>query len=65
MSINNNKIRNDLSQDEYDSMKDETVDQIKEFTETLDRMSKSDILTNSFTQMRKVRNESRNFVNFY
>lgn len=54
-------IRNDLSQDEYDSMKEETVEQIKEFTETLDRMSKIDILTNSFSQMRKVWNW--NFIN--
>lgn len=51
-------IRSDLSQDEYDSMKEETVDQIKEFTETLDRMSKTDLLTNSFSQMRKVRCEN-------
>lgn len=35
------------------------MDQIKEFTETLDRMSKTDILTNSFSQMRKV-NENEN-----
>ncbi|KAG4066334.1 hypothetical protein HA402_000558 [Bradysia odoriphaga] len=48
------ECRNDLTDDEYSSMKEETVDQIKEFTETLDRMSKSsDILTSSFSQMRK------------
>lgn len=36
-------------------MKEETVDQIKEFTETLDRMNKGDVsLNNKFSQMKKV-----------
>lgn len=36
-------------------MKEETVDQIKEFTETLDRMHKGDVsLNNKFSEMRKV-----------
>lgn len=40
-------------------MKEETVDQIKEFTETLDRMVKGDVsLNNKFSDMRKV-----NFTN--
>ena len=52
--------RGDLSQDEYDSLKEETVDQIKEFTETLDRMNKTDLLTDSFSQMRKVRCGNQN-----
>lgn len=38
-------------------MKEETVDQIKEFTETLDRMNKGDVsLNNKFSQMKKVPN---------
>lgn len=47
--------RCDLDEDEYQSMKDETVDQIKEFTETLDRMNKGDTtLTSTFSSMRQV-----------
>lgn len=62
----NNLIRSDLSQEEYDSMKEETVDQIKEFTETLDRMNKTDLLSNSFSQMRKVRCGNQNsLILFY
>lgn len=46
-----------MSKDEYDLMKEETVDQIKEFTETLDRMNKGDVsLNNKFSQMKKVLN---------
>lgn len=46
-----------MSKDEYDLMKEETVDQIKEFTETLDRMNKGDVsLNNKFSQMKKVPN---------
>ena len=48
-----NSRRDDLSPIEYDSMKEETVEQIKEFTETLDRMNKGDVtLTNTFSSMR-------------
>lgn len=49
-------FRNDLAPDEYESMKEDTIDQIKEFTVTLDRMNKGDItLNNSFSTMRAVR----------
>lgn len=56
--------RNDLAKDEYDLMKEETVDQIKEFTETLDRMHKGDVsLNNKFSEMRKVRrNRGRRYA---
>lgn len=48
--------RDDLDDDEYQSMKDDTLDQIKEFTSTLDRMNKGDIgLNNAFSVMRKVK----------
>lgn len=48
-------FRNDLAPDEYESMKEDTVDQIKDFTVTLDRMNKGDItLNNKFSTMRAV-----------
>lgn len=41
-------------------MKDETVDQLKEFTETLDRMNKGDTtLTSTFSAMRQVSTRNR------
>lgn len=49
------ECRNDLTQEEYDSMKDETLDQIKEFTATLDRLNKGDVTLNSkISSMRNV-----------
>lgn len=48
-------FREDLPEDEYQSMKDDTVEQLKEFTVTLDRMNKGDVtLTNTFSTMRAV-----------
>lgn len=48
-------FRNDLSQEEYDSMKEETLDQIQEFTATLDRLNKGDVTLNSkISSMRHV-----------
>lgn len=48
-------FRCDLDENEYQSMKEETVDQIKEFTEALDRMNKGDTtLTSTFSSMRQV-----------
>lgn len=47
--------RNDLTEDEYQSMKEETVDQIKEFTAALDRLNKGDVTLNSkISSMRNV-----------
>lgn len=47
------ECRNDLTPDEYTSMREDTVEQIKEFTGTLDRMTKGDItLNNTFSTMR-------------
>lgn len=46
--------RDAITSDEYHQMKEETVDQIKEFTATLDRMNKGDVtLTSQFSQMRQ------------
>lgn len=46
--------RNDLSQDELDGIKEDTVEQIKEFKETLDRMQKGNLtLESKVSQMRK------------
>lgn len=46
--------RSDLTPAEYDQMKEETIDQINEFTATLDRMHKGDsTLDSKFTQMRQ------------
>lgn len=48
-------IRNDLTEEEYDSMKEETLEQIKEFTATLDRLNKGDVTLNSkISSMRQV-----------
>lgn len=48
-------FRCDLDEDEYQSMKEETVDQIKEFTGALDRMNKGDTtLTSTFSSLRQV-----------
>lgn len=47
--------RNDMSHDEYESMKKETLEQIGEFTATLDRLNKGDVTLNSrITTMREV-----------
>lgn len=47
--------KNDLTKEEYDSMKEETLEQIKEFTATLDRLNKGDVTLNSkITLMRDV-----------
>lgn len=48
-------FRNDLTEEEYGSMKEETLDQIKEFTATLDRLNKGDVTLNSkISSMRDV-----------
>lgn len=48
-------FRNDLSKEEYESMKVETLDQIQEFTVTLDRLNKGDVTLNSkISSMRHV-----------
>lgn len=48
-------FRNDLTEDEYESMKEETLDQIQEFTATLDRLNKGDVTLNSkISSMRHV-----------
>lgn len=47
--------RDDLTEEEYASMKDETLEQIKEFTGTLDRLNKGDVTLNSkISSMRNV-----------
>ncbi|XP_031620866.1 protein LZIC-like [Contarinia nasturtii] len=47
--------KNDLTEEEYGSMKEETLEQIKEFTATLDRLNKGDITLNSkISSMREV-----------
>lgn len=47
--------RDELSQAEYDCMKDETLEQIKEFTDILDQLNKGDVsLNNKFSTMRSV-----------
>lgn len=46
-------FRNDMPEDEYNLMKEETVDQIKEFSDTLDRMQKGDISLNNKLSMLK------------
>lgn len=44
-----------MEADEYQSMKDDTIEQIKEFTDTLSRLNKGDVtLTSKISQMRKV-----------
>lgn len=44
-----------MTEEEYDSMKEETLEQIKEFTATLDRLNKGDVTLNSkITSMRNV-----------
>lgn len=40
-------FREELSQDEFEALKEETYDQIKEFSETLDRMNKGDVSLNN------------------
>lgn len=53
--------RNDLTEEEYCSMKDETLEQIREFTATLDRLHKGDVTLNSkISSMRNVC--TRNFI---
>lgn len=48
-------FRDDLDDDEYKSMKDDTVEQLKEFSMTLGRMNKGDVtLNNTLTSMRAV-----------
>lgn len=48
-------LRNDLTENEYESMKDDTLEQIKEFTATLDRLNKGDVTVNSkISSMRTV-----------
>lgn len=55
--------RNDLSKEEYDSMKVETLDQIQEFTATLDRLNKGDVTLNSrISSMRHVCSTCFSFV---
>lgn len=47
-------FRTELTTDEYDRMKLDTVDQIGEFTETLNRMQSGDVtLDSKFTLLRK------------
>lgn len=47
--------RDDLTEEEYATMKDETLEQIKEFTGTLDRLNKGDVTLNSkISSMRDV-----------
>ncbi|XP_055325010.1 protein LZIC-like [Sitodiplosis mosellana] len=49
------ECKNDLTEEEYESMKDETLEQIKEFTGTLDRLNKGDVTLNSkISSMRDV-----------
>lgn len=48
-------FREDLTAEEYDSMKEDTVEQIKEFSESVDRMNKGNLtIKNKFRTMKDV-----------
>lgn len=55
-----------MEPEEYESIKEETVDQIKEFTTTLDRMNTGGVtLNNTFSTMKAVRMPIHCFFFFY
>ncbi|GAB0100960.1 Beta-catenin-interacting ICAT domain [Sergentomyia squamirostris] len=48
------EAKEDLDEDEFEAMKEETVDQIKEFNERLERMNQGDVtLDTKLSQMKK------------
>ena len=56
-------LRDELSQGEYDEMKEEFLDQMKEFGETLDRLNKGDLtVTNKISVIKNVSRHYRHYL---